>query len=72
MKKRSRFLIGFSTAAVTFGVLMATLGPQKFGAHCGHRLKSHHAYNHCAHTCRNEQSNRVDKANWSVINGLYE
>ncbi|HYG50306.1 MAG TPA: hypothetical protein VD905_05355 [Flavobacteriales bacterium] len=48
MKRGSRFLIGFAAAAVTFGTLMATLGPQKFG-HCSHHWRHHHG--HCGHTC---------------------
>jgi len=49
MRKGSRFLLGFSAAALTFGTLMLTLGPQKFGGHCGGHWKHHHGYSgyHC-------------------------
>lgn len=52
-KKGSTFLIGFATAAVTFGILMASLGPQKFGKHCSGNFAHHHAYQHCSHACEN-------------------
>lgn len=42
MRPRSRFLIGFAAAALTFGTLMAILGPQRFGAHCANH--GHHGY----------------------------
>ena len=44
MYRRSRFLIGFLAAALTFGGLMATLGPEHF-----HRslLWHHHMENCC-------------------------
>ena len=40
MKKRSRFLIGFTAAAVTFVSLFAIAGPRHFGGPFG----SHHAF----------------------------
>ncbi|HLP13240.1 MAG TPA: hypothetical protein VK177_14990 [Flavobacteriales bacterium] len=46
MKKRTHFLVGFLVAALTFGTLMATLGPQKFGRHC-HGHWNHHLKHHC-------------------------
>ena len=43
MYRRSRFLIGFLAAALTFGGLMATLGPEHF-----HRsLHWHHHMGNC-------------------------
>lgn len=33
MKSRNRFLIGFVTAALTFSVLLLTLGPRRFDRH---------------------------------------
>jgi len=43
MYRRSKFLIGFLAAALTFGGLMATLGPEHF-----HRsLRWHHMGNGC-------------------------
>ena len=43
MYRRSRFLIGFLAAALTFGGLMATLGPEHF-----HRsLRWHHHMENC-------------------------
>jgi hypothetical protein len=44
MKPRARFLTGFAAAALTFGILMATLGPQRFGGHCGHHRGHYHGY----------------------------
>jgi len=38
MNRRNRFLIGLAAAAITFGTLMATVGPQRFTQyrqHCG-------------------------------------
>lgn len=54
MKKQSKFLIGFGVAALTFGTLMATLGPEKFGRHCSSHWRNHHGYSHCGHTCSAE------------------
>lgn len=37
MKRKPRFFIGFLAAALTFGTLMATVGPQRFNhknRHC--------------------------------------
>ena len=43
MYRRSRFLIGFLAAALTFGSLMATFGPEHF-----HRsMYFHHRYGNC-------------------------
>jgi hypothetical protein len=43
MYRRSRFLIGFLAAALTFGGLMATFGPEHF-----HRsLHFHHRFGNC-------------------------
>lgn len=35
MKRRTRFLIGMVAAALTFGTLMATVGPRHFNHHGG-------------------------------------
>jgi len=61
MRPRSRFLIGFATAALTFGTFMATLGPQKFGAHCGHN-RHHHGYAHHCYNSNDEPGHTVEKA----------
>jgi hypothetical protein len=37
MKRKPRFFIGFLAAAITFGTLMATIGPR------------HHKYHNCHH-----------------------
>lgn len=47
MKKRSKFFVAFSAAALTFGTLMLTLGPTKFNAH-GKCHYGHHHYHHCS------------------------
>lgn len=41
MKRKPRFFIGFLAAAVTFGTLMATLGPRHYKHHQCH----HHSEN---------------------------
>lgn len=55
MSRRSRFLVGLAAAAITFGSLFATLGPEKFNQ-CGKRAHqmhhccsndAHHASTHC-------------------------
>ena len=40
MKKPARFFTGLAAAALTFGSLMATLGPERFNAH---RHGCHHS-----------------------------
>jgi hypothetical protein len=47
MYRRSRFLIGFLAAALTFGGLMATLGPEHFHRawHRHHRMDNCCMYN---------------------------
>lgn len=37
MKRKSRFFIGFLTAAITFGTLMATMGTGRFMNHRHHQ-----------------------------------
>lgn len=50
MYRKSRFLVGFVTAAITFGSLWFTLGPSHFNR--GHRLCEHNMHNSCMHhTC---------------------
>lgn len=39
MERRNRFLIGFAAAAITFGSLMAFVGPRHFNHH-GHQYRS--------------------------------
>jgi len=34
MKKRTKVITGVAAAAITFGTLMATVGPRHFGRHC--------------------------------------
>jgi len=36
MNRRNRFLIGLAAAAITFGALMATVGPQRFARYSQH------------------------------------
>jgi hypothetical protein len=36
MKRKPRFFIGFLAAAITFGTLMATIGPRHFRHHSRH------------------------------------
>ncbi|NTW23600.1 MAG: hypothetical protein HGA37_02780 [Lentimicrobium sp.] len=51
MKRRTRFIIGFAAAAITFGTLTATLGPARFHHH---RLSHSHAF--CDKSCDNSNS----------------
>jgi hypothetical protein len=44
MHRRSRFLVGLATAAITFGCLWFTLGPSQFNR--GQRL-CHPMHHHC-------------------------
>ncbi|MCC6371303.1 MAG: hypothetical protein IT236_09890 [Bacteroidia bacterium] len=41
MKRKARFFTGLAAAALTFGSLMATLGPQRFNAHRHGCYQSH-------------------------------
>lgn len=36
MKRKPRFFIGFLAAAITFGTLMATIGPRHYKHHTHH------------------------------------
>ncbi len=47
MKRRTKFIIGFASAALTFGTLMATIGPRH---HMRHR-----------HCCEQTQENKEHK-----------
>jgi hypothetical protein len=56
MKHKPRFFIGFLAAAVTFGTLMATIGPRHFKHH------SHHCYDkHVEKNSINEKSESSNK-----------
>lgn len=52
MKRRSRFLIGFIAAAVTFATLFATAGPRHFGG----PFSSYHSFHSKCLMNENEQS----------------
>ncbi|NBA85845.1 hypothetical protein GVN16_08750 [Emticicia sp. CRIBPO] len=45
MKRRPRFFIVLGVAALTFGTLVATLGPARFNHHLGHHFRSGHCEN---------------------------
>jgi hypothetical protein len=56
MKRKPRFFIGFLAAAITFGTLMATIGPRHFknrSHHCYYKQGNHHHMKH---------NNAADKA----------
>ena len=56
MYRRSRFLIGLLAAALTFGGLMATMGPDHF-----HRaMRWHHHMDNCC-MYNDERSNQYDE-----------
>jgi hypothetical protein len=56
MKRKPRFFIGFLAAAITFGTLMATIGPRHYRHH------SHHCNNkHYEQNPQQEQDYKVDK-----------
>ncbi|MBA3664703.1 MAG: hypothetical protein H0W61_10910 [Bacteroidetes bacterium] len=46
MKRGSRFLTGLAVAGVTFGALMAILGPGQFNKYGRHRSCSGYYYQH--------------------------
>lgn len=48
MKPRSKFLIGFLTAALTFGGLWTTLGPRQCH-HYGHYQNHYYGHHHGCH-----------------------
>lgn len=48
MKHKPRFFIGFLAAAVTFGTLMATVGPRHF-KHNSHHCNDKQHENHQTH-----------------------
>jgi hypothetical protein len=53
MKRKPRFFIGFLAAAITFGTLMATIGPRHYKHH------SHHCGDHQWN--EKETQNKQDK-----------
>jgi hypothetical protein len=55
MKRKPRFFIGFLAAAITFGTLMATIGPRHFKHH------SHHCYDKHDENNQMLQKNTSDK-----------
>lgn len=62
MKRKPRFFIGFLAATLTFGTLMATIGPRHFRHH------SHHCYdnqtgNNCTQQNNVEDTGLMDKIN---------
>jgi hypothetical protein len=56
MYRRSRFIIGFLAAALTFGGLMATIGPEHFE-------RAWHSHHHMDHCCmyNGERMNSCDE-----------
>lgn len=44
MNRKSRFAIGLVTAILTFGTLMATIGPRHYNHHRGHCYERHHCH----------------------------
>ncbi|MCE3227241.1 MAG: hypothetical protein K0S32_1792 [Bacteroidetes bacterium] len=61
MKRGTRFLAGFAAAALTFGTLMATLGPQRFGRHCYGGWRGHYGH-YQSHDCN--ASSQSDCYKW--------
>lgn len=57
MKRGTRFLAGFAAAALTFGTLMATLGPQRFGKHCYGNWRNHYECYHHYNSCNDHWQN---------------
>jgi len=51
MNRKSLFLIGFTAAAITFGTLMAIIGPRHFNA-----FRYHHHCESSRHITHDEQS----------------
>ncbi|MES2555357.1 MAG: hypothetical protein V4604_04350 [Bacteroidota bacterium] len=59
MKRRTAFITGVAAAAITFGSLMATIGPRHFGrhchshaTHCGSQQDQHSHHHNDHHTTR--------------------
>ena len=46
MNRKSKFLIGFAAAALTFGTLMATVGPKHFNHHGSSCYHNENCYKH--------------------------
>lgn len=44
MNRKSTFAIGLVTALLTFGTLMATIGPRHYNHHRGHCFEMHHCH----------------------------
>lgn len=53
MRRGSRFLIGLTTAGLTFGALMLTLGQEQFNKY-GYRHHSCYDYHQHSHHCDGE------------------
>jgi len=49
MKRKTAFITGVAAAAITFGSLMATIGPRHFGRHCSNHV-THCGYQQDQHT----------------------
>lgn len=61
MSRKSRFLVGFTAAALTFGGLFATMGPAQFN---GGRPMCHPHGHHC---CMQEENYRHCDESTKVI-----
>jgi len=63
MHRRSRFLVGLATAAITFGCLWVSMGQEHFNR--GHKLcEREHCYmmeEHHRHCCEETKEIRTDK-----------
>ncbi|HLP54024.1 MAG TPA: hypothetical protein VK151_03310 [Fluviicola sp.] len=63
MKRRTAFITGVAAAAITFGSLMATIGPRHFGRHCNSHAKhcsyeQDHQAHHNHHQAKHHNQNR--------------
>jgi hypothetical protein len=60
MSRKSRFLVGLSVAALTFGGLWSTMGPEKFNS-----CRPCHRMQHC---CMHDECNKHCDESTKVIN----
>ncbi len=67
MERRQRFLVGFVTAALTFGSLMAFVGQNRL--HTFKEQYRHYGFEHAEH-CRNMPNNTIPNAPMPNNDGL--
>ncbi len=63
MNRKSTFAIGLLTAILTFGTLMATIGPRDYHHHRGHCIERHHCNmdNQKGSSCHTDKHDKEDR-----------